>query len=340
MIFPSTLQQLPPKWAHFCLKTEAFIQKELGLEINQKRLLISLSGGVDSTALLLFCYILKKRWQSELFAAHLNHKLRPESDQEALEVAKLCSKLNIPLFTGSSNIKIYAYKHKIGTEEAGRILRYRFLFGIQKKIEANYLLTAHHLNDLAEEMIMRQLRGTSWPAFIDMPAWNNYSGLLRPFLLTPKKNLISFVQELKISWQEDKSNLDQTFTRNRIRHTILPLFEKENPNFLQQVKQSWKKAQIDKDFWDSKIQRLTKYEQIQNNTIILPNQELKSNHQALRLRWYKHVLIKLGKGQVLSSNLFKVDEAWQKKSKGKVFQFPGNKRVKIIHQGICFYLEN
>ncbi len=336
MTSETDLQDLPPSLAHFCLKIERFLTQELQIDLNQKTLLLAVSAGVDSTALVLFCQVMNKRWRSHLIAAHLDHNLRPISGQEAKEVKSLCARLDIPFYLGNSKVKTYASRKNIGLEEAGRTIRYSFLLGLMRKTGADYLLTAHHLNDLAEDFLLRQIRGTAWPAMAGMPAFEPNYRLLRPFLLCPKKSLIELVQSQNLSWQEDESNQDLSFQRNRIRHNILPLLLKENPNFLQTVKQFWRQAQLDKNHWERELAKLRQKEDHSSDSIFISRKDLLKQSKALRLRWYRDILLRIGPGQVLASNLFQLDESWENNRINKAFQFPRNKQVRLVKEGLRF----
>lgn len=329
-----SLQKLPPKWAHFCLNISSFISRELGVRLSGSTALLSVSRGVDSTALLLWARLTLPRLDTELKAVHLHHGLRPEADAEAASLISLCQNLHIDLFKGRTNVSTYARRRNLGLEEAGRTLRYRFLSRTAQKLGAGFVLTAHHLNDLAEDMLMRQIRGTGWPALAGMPAWNPASRILRPFLLTPKQDLADFVQACGHTWLEDSSNQDLHFTRNRIRQKILPLLVQENPGFLHQAADLWRQAQVDRQYWDQDLQEHLAYEQILPQGILLPAQRLNRLHPAQRLRWYRNVLDRLGPGQVLANTLFQVDRAWEMQTWHKRFQFPGNKEIHITPQGL------
>ncbi|MFP4672136.1 MAG: tRNA lysidine(34) synthetase TilS [Desulfohalobiaceae bacterium] len=331
------LQDLPPRAAHLCLGVERFLCQELGLRLQGSRLLLALSAGVDSTALALCCKALQHRWQSKLFAAHLDHCLRPESAQEAGEVSNLCRRLDIQCRLGRSNTAVYARSRSLGLEEAGRVLRYRYLLAWGHRLRADWVLCAHHLNDLAEDILLRQLRGAGWPALAGMPALESDRGLLRPFLLLPKTSLQEMVSSLDLTWHEDPSNQDLDFKRNRVRQNILPQLRQENPNFLQTCAQLWRQGRLDQDYWDSQLQGLRELEIKTEQGLLLPAARLDSLHPALRLRWYRDALQRMGCRQTLARNLWDLDLAWQEKSRAKTLQFPGNRQARTSRQGIEFF---
>nr|WP_287410295.1 tRNA lysidine(34) synthetase TilS [Pseudodesulfovibrio sp.] len=325
--FPETLQNLLPKWAHFCLYIEKFISRELKQELSGKHLLVGFSGGVDSTALLLVLHYLSQRNDFRLTAAHLNHQLRPEADDDAQWCTSFCDTLGVECVVESKNIGDFAEKLGVGIEEAGRNARYALFQNVKNDTGADYVALGHQLDDLSEDVVMRLIRGTGWPGLSGMAGYDPHRSLIRPLLMIPKSTLIAFVTKTGVIWREDASNAESNWTRNRVRNEILPLIQKENPSFWQSVSRLWKIGRIEKDYWQSMTFSPSE---------TLDNAFLKTAHQALRLRLYKSCLDQLGSGQVLADSLFKLDEAWQGKNVGATFQFPGDKTAIITAVGVVF----
>ncbi|MFO7717281.1 MAG: tRNA lysidine(34) synthetase TilS [Thermodesulfobacteriota bacterium] len=330
------LQNLPPKQAHLCLEIDRFVGNELGVDFHGNRLLLAVSGGVDSVALLAWAAAMRHKWQAHLHCAHLDHGLRPESPSERARVHALCEQLRIPCVSGRSLTPCYARRNNLGNEEAGRILRYRYLHGVARRQGCDYLLTAHHANDLAEDNLMRLLRGAGWPALAGMPAWDPNRRLIRPFLLTPKKRLQALVEAAGLSWQEDTSNADPAYQRNRIRHQILPLLLKENPHFLETLAQTWRQAQADSALFDQLLAEARQTEERTPRGRLAPRATLESLPPALRARWYKAILDQIGPGQAVSENISRLDALFREKKSGKMVQFPGDKQATVTREGIIF----
>ncbi len=250
------LQNLPPKEAHFTLEVAGFLTKmeeKYNLKLKNSSLLLGISGGVDSTALLAFCLLYKEKFQLKLNVIHIDHALREESAQEARFVQNLCQEFAIPCQIVREEVKKRAEKERKGIEEMARIVRYE---AYKKTMIANacdYLFLAHHLNDLAEDVIMRQIRGTSLDKSFGMQIFDEERALLRPFLLFEKELLESFVKACGLDYVEDSSNFSMDYLRNRVRHEILPLFIKENPSYLKQIKNNYLQAESDKDYWQKQV---------------------------------------------------------------------------------------
>ena len=188
------LQDLPRKAARFCLGLGRFAERELGCDFPALRCLVACSGGADSTALLRIAHLLCQAKGGTVLAAHLDHSLRPESPNDALFVAQLCQALGIALHTERQDIVAQAKASGMGLEEAGRVARYAFLERVRQQTNAEVILVAHQLNDLAEDQLMRLMRGTGWPALGGMEGADPARHLLRPLLLCPRAGLEEFLK--------------------------------------------------------------------------------------------------------------------------------------------------
>ncbi|MBG0789952.1 MAG: tRNA lysidine(34) synthetase TilS [Desulfovibrionaceae bacterium] len=324
---PQSLQELLPKWAHFCLYTEKFITDELAVSLDGKRIVVGFSGGADSTALLMVLHYLCPRAGCRVLAAHLNHTLREDADADEQWCRELCGTLGIEFVSESRDVRAMAGDAGVGLEEAGRDARYAFYDRVLDEAGADFIALGHHRDDLSEDVLMRFIRGTGWPGLSGMAGFDPERRLIRPFLMLPKSTLKAFLTHLGIHWREDATNEDPSWTRNRIRNEILPLIVRENPNFGDSVARLWKIGRIEADYWDSKTESATDE---------LDNDALGGMHKAARLRMYKACLAALGPGQALAHTLFSLDEAWVEKRIGSVFQFPGGKTAAITRSGVVF----
>ena len=324
---PQTLQDLLPKWAHFCLYAGRFVEEELGIDLEGSRVLVGLSGGVDSTALLLVLHYLSQRVGFSLGAVHLDHQLRPESPGDAAFARSLCDSLDIDCTVEERDVASLAEECGVGLEEAGREARYRLFAELRESGGYDYVALGHQLDDLSEDVLMRLIRGTGWPGLSGMAGYDPARALIRPLLLIPKSTLQAFVTHVGVGWREDATNADSSVTRNRVRNEILPLIEKENPAFWQSVARLWRIGRVEQDFWNGLESGACEN---------LDNARLKSLHKAERLHLYKACLDRLGPGQALADTLFKLDEAWREKRNTAVFQFPGDKTATITASGVVF----
>ncbi len=335
---PSKLKDLPAKYSHLCLRIKNFVSKELNLDLKGKKLLLAVSGGVDSLAMLCILNVLKSSMGFSISVCHLNHGLRPEANTEYDFVQSICKKNNILFFGGRSKVRVYSRACKIGIEEAARNIRYKFLQGIRLKTCSDFIVTAHHLNDLAEDILMRLIRGVGWPSLGGMKAIDDTGKILRPLLLISKIELQDFLQDIDISWHEDMSNYDLKYKRNRMRHKLLPLILEENPNFLKTVANLWLLSRIDERYFSSILAGLYTTTKRHENFIVVPRAKVTSWEQSIRLRFYKSIISDYGKTQTLFSNLINLDRCIIHYSGPKTIQFPGNKIVEVTKGEIKFIL--
>lgn len=194
--------------------------------VYQKKLLIAVSGGVDSVVLTHLC-----RGEGLSFdLAHCNFQLRGEaSDGDELFVRELASRLQVQIWVRRFEpAKEVAEGRSI--QLVARDLRYRWFDELAAAQGYDYVLTAHHLNDDAETFFINLLRGTGIDGLAGIPAQNE--NILRPLLHFSGKEIRSYALDNDIQWREDQSNTKDDYLRNRIRHHFVPLFEKENPDFL------------------------------------------------------------------------------------------------------------
>lgn len=200
---------------------------DLNKELNKNEIIvIATSGGPDSMCLLNLLIDIRKEKNLKIICAHVNHKLRKESEEEAEMVKNFCLSNNITY--EYEEIKDY----KGNTEGYAREKRYKFFENIIKKYNAKYLLTAHHGDDLIETILMRISRGTDLrglKGFTKITTRENYK-IYRPLIYVTKDDILKYNEKNKISYAIDKTNEEDTYTRNRFRKYVLPPLKKENKN--------------------------------------------------------------------------------------------------------------
>lgn len=197
------------------------------LNINKEdNLVVAVSFGPDSMMLL---DLLKNKYKdNKIICAHVHHNHRKESDIEKERLEEYC-KLNNIIF---EYMKIDSYKNNIFTEEEARNKRYLFFNDVLKKYNSKYLFTAHHGDDLVETILMKINRGSSIKGYTGInkiSKRDNYN-IIRPLLYITKEDILNYCLDNNIPYAVDKSNLDNSYTRNRFRNNILPLLKKENNN--------------------------------------------------------------------------------------------------------------
>jgi len=337
---PLKLQDLSPVDAKLCLGVERFITRELSLVLANQRLLLAVSGGADSMALLHILHVLQPRLLAEFHVMALDHALRPHSAAEAEGVGKRCDDLGVGCTIRRLAVAEYAAEHGLGLEEAGRSLRYAALEEERERLGAAWIVTGHQLEDLGEDVLLRLLRGTGWPGLGGMPAVDVRRRLLRPLLLTSARALRDFLLRCALDWFEDASNNDRYFRRNRIRHAIWPLLLEENPRLAEHIAHLWRIARMDEKYWDAQLASMLPAGQ---SEITLANAVLNELEQAARLRLYMRAISHLsrehGKGQGRAQTLFALDAAWSERRGNTRFRFPGGIKAEVRQGNVMFFVE-
>ena len=188
-----------------------------------------MSAGPDSMALLWLIDKLKIKYAFKINVAHLNHGLLKKAGNEYLKLVKKTSQaLKIPFYSKTIDLKTLAKKNKRSIEEMGRIERYSFFEDIAAKTRADKIVTAHTLDDQAETMLLRLIRGSGLKGLIGIPYKRNQGRfqVIRPLLSTEKKDLVIFLKENRLPFLLDRTNRDRVFARNRVRHRLLPTLAK------------------------------------------------------------------------------------------------------------------
>lgn len=202
------------------------------------RIICAVSGGADSVALLFALYLLKDKLEIQLEAAHFNHHLRGEESQRDADFVRcLCDRYDIPLHLGQAQV---TYGEK-GLEAAARDARYSFLKTLPGKIA-----TAHTADDNAETVIMHLIRGTGLKGLGGITPVNG--NVIRPMLTVTRADVEAFLQEYYVNHIEDSSNASDDFLRNRIRHHVMPLLRKENPQLARNLSDMALRLRLDEEY--------------------------------------------------------------------------------------------
>jgi len=234
---------------------------------------IAVSGGADSVALLRLMLELRPEIGLVVSVVHLNHKLRgADSDTDEGFVRELAEKYGLALISDSRDVKAYAAQNKVGIEAAARELRYEYFKRLLASGTCDRIATAHTLDDQAETLLLKLARGagtrglagiypklalSSRLSAISKPATPRGQEIVRPLLATHREDLRSYLAEINQTWREDSSNRDLRHTRNRIRHGILPRFERHvNPSVHDALAETAEIARGEEEYWAEEIARL------------------------------------------------------------------------------------
>ncbi|HJV65744.1 MAG TPA: tRNA lysidine(34) synthetase TilS [Geomonas sp.] len=257
-------------------------------------MLVAVSGGADSVALLDILVQLKDHEQLSLVVAHLNHGLRGcDSDGDEEFVSRLAAAYGLPCVTKREDVAALAKNSRLSLEDAGRRARYAFFEQTARSHQASSIALAHHLDDQAETVLIRLLRGAGGDG---LSAMSTISGerLKRPLLQVSRAELEQYLKLRGLSWRTDSTNDDTSILRNSIRHQLIPQLRRYNPRISERLAATAGMLAADQELLDeltgSAYARLAA---VDEEGISLPVDQLAREARGLRLRLYRRALHEL-----------------------------------------------
>lgn len=221
------------------------------MPVRDSRVIVALSGGADSMALLNALYMLRGEYGIVLEACHVNHGIRGASaDSDEAFVVSECEKLGIKLHLLHADVPSLAKQRGLGLEECGRQVRYEFF----SELGDCLIATAHTLSDRCETLLLNETRGTSLKGLCSIPAVRG--NVIRPLIDCTREEIELFCKENSVPFVTDETNADDTYSRNRIRLNVIPELKRINPAFEQAVARLISTASEDEDYF-SQITRET-----------------------------------------------------------------------------------
>lgn len=244
---------------------------------NGDKVVIGVSGGPDSMSLLNCLYSLKDKLKIEIYVAHINHMIRVEADEETEYVKEFCNRKGIEFFCKKIDVEKEAKALKIGTEEAGRNIRYQFFEEVARETKSNKIATAHNSNDNAETVLMNLLRGTSVSGLKGIEKVRD-GKFIRPIIERSRQEVEEYCEKENLNPKYDKSNAENIYTRNKVRNLLIPFIQKEfNPNILEGINRLSNLAAEQERFIDNIVQKKYKEILIEEKNIGLKNEEKGNN---------------------------------------------------------------
>lgn len=211
--------------------------KEFNLIEDGDKIVLGVSGGPDSICMLDVLKNIKneEKIKFEIVVAHINHMIREEAKDDEKYVKDYCERNNIEFYSKSIEVEKIANNNKMGTEETGRIVRYKFFDEVLKKTGSNKIAIAHNKNDRAETVIMNMLRGSGISGLRGIePIKNNK--YIRPLIECERYEIEQYCEENKLNPRIDRTNFENIYTRNKIRNIVIPYIKEEfNPNIVESL---------------------------------------------------------------------------------------------------------
>ncbi|MEN6327356.1 MAG: tRNA lysidine(34) synthetase TilS [Syntrophomonas sp.] len=303
-------------------------------------LIVAVSGGPDSMALLHIMKELQGIWNYKLGAAHLNHGLREDAQTEAEMVRQHCLDWGIPFYMRTADVRKAAREEKKSLEEAGRDCRYEFFHELLAELGANKIATAHHQGDMAETVLLHFLRGSGVKGLRGiMPGQGT---LIRPLLTVSKIEIISYLEANAIKYAIDQSNYDLSFLRNRIRHQLIPELQREyNPRIVEALNRLGEMAREDNEalevatrcYWDRVLVKKS------SERIIINRIMLGELHPAYQSRIIREALFCLtGEAGWEYQDVLHVKELALKPGSSKTIRLKNGVTVNAVYKELHFCL--
>lgn len=293
-----------------------------------KTVVCGLSGGADSTALLLAVKELSEELGFAAAACHLNHGLRgEESDGDERFCAELCEKLGIPLYKRRESVRDFSEKHE-SLEETARKVRYDFFedalafFG-----ENSVLATAHNANDNAETVLLNLIRGTGLRGLCGIPT--ERGRIIRPLIDIPRAEIEEFLAENEQNYVTDKTNFSVLYTRNKVRAKILPEIIEINPSFLSTISRMTKNLRADENFFDDAAAKILEESKVGKG---YSAEKIDSYPEPIKMRAVKKILSDGG----IEPSALRIKSAVSLLKKRSARYNPCKNHFFTIRKGVCF----
>lgn len=263
-----------------------------GLLKKGDRLIVGVSGGVDSMVLLHLLYTCRELLDLSLVVAHVNHGLRPvESEKEAELVQKEAARLALPFEYGQFNVKEFQKMTGFSPQDAARRIRFHFFYNLLQRHDAQKIALGHHADDQVETVLLRLIRGSGLQGLKGMLPIRE-GKVIRPLLGVWREEIQAFAAEKRIPFLSDSSNLESDYLRNRIRLTLIPLMEREyQPNLKEILLKTSNILREENDYLEKGAGAA--YEEIvrkEKDTLFFKFSEYRALHQAIRWRVMKKIL--------------------------------------------------
>ncbi len=320
--------------------------KANGLFASADKILLAVSGGADSTALLNTVWALKAEGVlgGELLCAHINHQIRgAEADLDEKFAARQARELNLEITTKRVNTPRFARRNKLSVETAGRKLRIETLLDIAREKNCEYIATAHQKNDNAETILQRLARGTGfrglggiWP----IRKFDDDVFFVRPLLCVSRNEIIKYLNERNLKWRRDKTNADCRYRRNYIRHRLLPQLQKQSRgSVVEQLSELAESARRFHSFVGSRVDKVwSRLAVCGGGKITLDLREFSELSDPVRVEALRRSLVTLGSGErdLTYEHFKRILEMAQQNVSGRKIELAGGYSVQREYRKLVF----
>ena len=315
------------------------------ISLRDKTILVGVSGGPDSMALLHFLLQLKNEWCFKLIAISIDHQLRGEESEADIEyVKKRCQQWDVPFVAVTVDVKTYQERNKVSTQVAARKLRYEAFYEQMERFNGDYLALGHHADDQVETLLMAVVRTTNLSSLSGIPMTRRFATgeIIRPFLAVTKSEIEEYCKKYHIQPRIDHTNLDTYYTRNYFRKVIVPKLKERHPNLHMTMQQLSETLQEDDRYLQQEAKKV--FERVvqldvKQKKAVLSIEMLKDCPVALQRRVYRLTLDYLY--DELPKQLTYIHEqiflSLLKEPANKVVHFPQKLLIERSYETLLFY---
>jgi len=316
------------------------IQRQDMLEKGTK-LLLAVSGGPDSIFLFHALYNLRSRLGVELYIANLDHGIRKDASKaDSRFVEELSRKFSISFVHKRIDPAVYK-RSKLSKEEIAREKRYEFLISSAKKLDIRTIAMGHTIDDQAETVLMRIIKGASLKGLVGIPAARYEQGIkiIRPLINISKQDIVKYLKDESISYRIDGSNQEDIYLRNKVRNRVLPYLEKYNPRIKHALTNLAQSLREDFEFIEEEKRKRTQQLFSNGDEVCLSLKDIIVQPKALRKEILRDTLSKAGSNiKKLSYRHWQdMDDFIKRRQKGKCIDLPGDVRIKKTQDSLVFY---
>ncbi len=315
--------------------------RENGMIRPKDKVLVGISGGPDSVCLLFALLELVQELDFTLMCVHVNHGLREEAIQDEAFVRNLCEAQGIFLVRHTCDVRGRAARENLTLEEAGRMYRYEAFHEDAQAYQCNRIAVAHHANDQAETMLFHLFRGTGIRGLSGMEPVRGK--IIRPLLCVEQDEILQWLGERELSWRTDQTNMDQEYTRNRIRHTILSCAQKQiNAQSVRHMADTGTELrEIERYLEEETEKACQQYVQWEKDSCRILGDVFGQLDPVLRSRLFRRCLKEAGGGlrDMERIHIQLLEALWEKKV-GSRLDLPGGRSVYREYTGLCLCCRN
>lgn len=301
------------------------------------KIVVGVSGGPDSMCLLSILVELSRELDFEVIVVHINHMLRDVADDEEKYVENFSQRLGLPFFSKKVDVLKLSKEQKLSCEEMARKVRYEFFYEILERTGANKIAVAHNANDHVETMLLNLIRGSGLEGLCGIKQQNGK--IIRPMLEISRDEIEAYLEAHDITAMIDTTNFEEVYTRNKVRHRILPYLKELNPNILTTLYRTSEILSQSRELLGEVIEK--EYKTVRNDVGILKKKAFLEFSENMQLEILRLAIEEFygSKKDISYENLKNAVRILNTAQSGAIVEILKELKIKIEQDNICFLRE-